>query len=342
MIKENIKIISEYISRRFQENQLSKQGLDGNLGLAIFMYEASRYLGEKKFEIIANRLIDKVFENPPLNTNFITGLAGISLGIEYLVDNRFCKGSKNVLLESDDLIFKHIIDSSIEGSFLDNVLYLVYYTKQINKKNEKILLELEIIKLLINRLSTIFCNNITKIRQDFKFVLLEENYLLLNLSVFLYRNSIYRNKIYCMLNEVIEVIMTLIPNVHFNKLYLAFTLKNVNSILGNRNLDKYIKMLINSVEKERLYEELDEKEYYSIGDGLPNVVIFLYLTKKNKEFDIISEETINEIYLYVNNSISEKLNRIQSVDDKNKPDCSLLGLAGLGLTYIKTNKINSI
>ena len=52
---------------------------------------------------------------------------------------------------------------------------------------------------------------------------------------------------------------------------------------------------INSVEKERLYEELDEKEYYSIGDGLPNVVIFLYLTKKNKEFDIISEETINEI-----------------------------------------------
>src|SRR5574344_405669 len=312
MIKENIKIISEYISRRFQENQLSKQGLDGNLGLAIFMYEASRYLGEKKFEIIANRLIDKVFENPPLNTNFITGLAGISLGIEYLVDNRFCKGSKNVLLESDDLIFKHIIDSSIEGSFLDNVLYLVYYTKQINKKNEKILLELEI------------------------------NYLLLNLSVFLYRNSIYRNKIYCMLNEVIEVIMTLIPNVHFNKLYLAFTLKNVNSILGNRNLDKYIKMLINSVEKERLYEDLDEKEYYSIGDGLPNVVIFLYLTKKNKEFDIISEETINEIYLYVNNSISEKLNRIQSVDDKNKPDCSLLGLAGLGLTYIKTNKINSI
>ena len=90
--------------------------LNGKMGIAIFLFQYSRYLKNKMFELYAGELIDEIYEEINVNTpvTFADGLTGIGWGIEYLVRNKFVDADTDeVLAEMDDVIYKHRLNNPI-------------------------------------------------------------------------------------------------------------------------------------------------------------------------------------------------------------------------------------
>lgn len=76
--------------RDLEHNQLDwdKNGLFyGKMGLVIFLFHYAQIFGDKFYEYIADGLLDLVFENLDDRSalDYADGLAGIGVGIEYLV-----------------------------------------------------------------------------------------------------------------------------------------------------------------------------------------------------------------------------------------------------------------
>jgi hypothetical protein len=85
------------------------------MGIAILFYNYSRKHSKNDFGILANEIIDEIYEEISTNTpmNFEDGLAGIGWGIEYLKKDGFIEGDTNEILKDiDDIILKSVKESS--------------------------------------------------------------------------------------------------------------------------------------------------------------------------------------------------------------------------------------
>jgi len=84
--------------------------LNGKMGIAIFLYHYSRYSKNKIFGDYAGELIDEIYEEINTNTplNFSNGLTGIGWGIEYLVKNGFVQADTDeALSEIDTSVYRN-------------------------------------------------------------------------------------------------------------------------------------------------------------------------------------------------------------------------------------------
>jgi lantibiotic modifying enzyme len=94
------------------DNQRLLPGLGyGKMGLCVHFYRLARSESNEKYGKIAERLLDEVFED--IGTvkliDIENGLAGIGLGISYLIRNGYVQGDENhILRDVDDEIFKQI------------------------------------------------------------------------------------------------------------------------------------------------------------------------------------------------------------------------------------------
>jgi hypothetical protein len=78
--------------------------LNGKMGIAIFFYHYSRYKKNKIYEDYAGELIDEIYEeiNSSTPVNFENGLTGIGWGVEYLVRNKFVQADTDEALADID------------------------------------------------------------------------------------------------------------------------------------------------------------------------------------------------------------------------------------------------
>lgn len=96
--------------------------LYGKMGMVIFFFHYARFSGQEEYEDIGMKLIESIFENIDRTTpaNYASGLAGIGVGIEYLIQNKFIEGDGNEILEEVDgqifneLIYREKIDCSLK------------------------------------------------------------------------------------------------------------------------------------------------------------------------------------------------------------------------------------
>ncbi|MDR1644665.1 MAG: hypothetical protein LBS05_02405 [Tannerellaceae bacterium] len=77
---------------------------NGKLGLCIYYYYLSRWEEKEEFKQIAEKLLDDVVSHlsETMNVTVETGLAGVAIGISYLVKEKFIGGEINKVLEDVD------------------------------------------------------------------------------------------------------------------------------------------------------------------------------------------------------------------------------------------------
>ena len=105
--------------------------LNGNMGIVLFLYHYSRFANSNQYEIVAEELIDLVYEKMNKKTvpSFADGLGGIGWGFEYLKKYGFLTMEEDVLEEIDAAVYNRTIEEMVKEMDDDIPLYTegIYY-----------------------------------------------------------------------------------------------------------------------------------------------------------------------------------------------------------------------
>ena len=112
-IQEHLKDIADVLIGK--EGSLSDIGLlNGKTGVALFLFHLGRATGNKTYDEFAGELIDRVCEslnNPDLSFSYINNLAGIGVGIDYMIKQKFIDADADELLEDFDVVIHQLIQN---------------------------------------------------------------------------------------------------------------------------------------------------------------------------------------------------------------------------------------
>jgi lantibiotic modifying enzyme len=123
--KNEIIFMTKTLSTMVDKIQPSLGLMRGKMGYSIFFYHASKFTNNEQYINVADRLLDSVCKgvNERYTSDIVNGLAGIGLGIDYLIKQKYIDGNINDVLEKIDIpIFKTI-------SFQENKLPLDFRLK---------------------------------------------------------------------------------------------------------------------------------------------------------------------------------------------------------------------
>lgn len=132
--------------------------LHGRMGIIIFIYHYSKYVGCKVYEALAGELLETLCSSLNLNMSYFlqSGLAGIGWGIEYLHQNGFVEGDIDDVLEVIDDKIKEVDISKVKdltiNSGLGGIVHYVIarlYNKDISEQK---IFEQEYLHVLYKRL----------------------------------------------------------------------------------------------------------------------------------------------------------------------------------------------
>lgn len=105
--------------------------LNGNMGIVLFLYHYSRFANSNQYEVVAEELIDSVYEKMNKKTvpSFAVGLGGIGWGFEYLKKHGFLTMEEDVLEEIDAAVYNRTIEEMVKEMDDDIPLYTegIYY-----------------------------------------------------------------------------------------------------------------------------------------------------------------------------------------------------------------------
>jgi hypothetical protein len=269
--------------------------VDGKMGLCIYYYYLSRWEEKEEYKQMADKLLDDVVSNLSvmldLNIRFKpditvrTGLAGVAIGISHLVKEKFIAGDINEILEEvDSHIFKNLafltekelINQNMTVDFVPLLYYLyLRYTEQTSSDDKYIFQELMIktIEMFKRNLQPGF------FYEYFSFSV--QNF---HLPFFLYvigkiyGLNIYNDRITKILEEHINQIISTIPVLHANRLYLVWGLIHSRPCLPGyrKEIDFQIHLLREAVDIDHIINsELKNQDIY-IKNGLSGIYILLY------------------------------------------------------------------
>ena len=92
---------------------------DGLLGICLFYFQYSRYTSDRKFEMYAYDLIDKIQNSISTTTppGYYNGLSGIGSVIAFLIHENFIDADVNEILEDFDNVLSKFIDENEHYDF---------------------------------------------------------------------------------------------------------------------------------------------------------------------------------------------------------------------------------
>jgi len=115
---------------------------NGKMGIAVFFYHYARNFQDREVEVMAESIIDDIYEKIGLDIffSFNHGLAGVGAGIEHLIQNKFLEGDADEIISDIDLLFNGIIlyrglNSIDIGQGICGLIY--YYYMRLKDKHMK-------------------------------------------------------------------------------------------------------------------------------------------------------------------------------------------------------------
>lgn len=250
-----------------QFNNITCESETGNLGLAngeigrcIYLFTAYRFERKSIYKRAAEDVLNKIEANikQESSINFKDGLIGIGLGLDYLIRNDFLHGNINQVLKPiDDIVYRNIaVEKNLESLRLSDRVLMLYYLfvrlKEINNKDDKFLFEHISLKL------------ITNIFKKIDAIILEEPILYsfeYNLPLFIiilskiYSLSVHKQYIFGILNEITPAIMSKLPYLDSNKLFLLWGVSTTRENLNMKIMDNHISVLKREFNVERMIRE---------------------------------------------------------------------------------------
>lgn len=96
-------------------NNTKSMGLDGNMGIVLFLNQYAEKYKKTYCKSIADELLERIYCNlNNMSMDFFSGLSGVGLGLTYLIDNKLQYGNAdNVLSDLDDLIYKQALKNPL-------------------------------------------------------------------------------------------------------------------------------------------------------------------------------------------------------------------------------------
>ena len=251
---------------------------DGKMGQCVYFYYAGRMTNNKEYTQKSEVLMGEILEQTGKSKvyDIKDGIAGIGLAVDYLMKNRFVNGNINeVLNDIDNELFRQICkpiefgnnDYSLQ---LQLVYYFIVRLKDQKKNSENEYCFKEAIINGINYISGKINQNFPDETASFKM----ENPLMQLLLVISQCDELYKDKISIILKDISLHILSKIPVLHANRLFLLYAMDKVNKKIATKGWDEHIKLLARETNIEYVIEnELSDEIFFA--DGLP-AIYFLF------------------------------------------------------------------
>jgi len=261
----------------------------GKMGWSIYFYHLSKIESHPEYQSIADKLLDEVLLrdlDPNQSIDVEDGLAGVGLGVTYLIKNRFVEGDINELLEGiDSIIYRRIVFQKDPSQFLSTQLlhltcYLYIRLKEQTDNNSRILYQDLIIKTL-NMLYDQIDDEFLSESYSFSIYHYQLPVLLWIFSKLL-ESGFYNERICKMLNSLQLSIQSRFPTLHSNRLFLLWGMLHLMPYLHHVSWSNYIQMLYREISLDEILEnEMRDRKIF-INNGLSGIYILLHAI--NHEF----------------------------------------------------------
>ncbi len=259
----------------------------GQMGICLYFFYLSRIEQEPKYKILAEDLLKNTLDKLSLDLSIgvESGLAGVALGVIQLIKDDFVEGDINELLEEiDNVVYKRLAFLS-DGSFYkkNELLYLLYYLsiRLDDQANED---ELYIFQELIIKVINLFYEGLNS---DFFNEYYSFSVYQYHLPVFSYifskllEQNFYNKKIYKILEEFEYSIISRLPVLHANRLYLLCGILPLIPYMKNPQWGKYVILLRKEISLSNiLINEMKNKQIF-VGNGLSMIYLLLYFLESN-------------------------------------------------------------
>jgi len=266
------------------DNSQSPMGLfHGNAGISMFLYMLSRHSKDLFYEKKAEELLDKVFTglNNSVSPDLEDGLAGIGWVTEYLIQHKFVEGDPDIILEEvDNKVFKILNEDNFNSLEVTNGLagYLFYLIRRLKNTPEEpsmaFQINSELLIHVINKIYEIGTAQFPSIVKDVQFDLFWRFPAMLLGLTEAYKLNIYNQKIRCIYQQWLYNFEAYMPYLHINRLFLALAYSSVNSQFQNKRLEWHIRVLLHSIDYEKIPEESDPKQP-NLRFGWPGILALL-------------------------------------------------------------------
>jgi len=261
----------------------------GKMGLVIYCYHLSKIESNPEYQAMADRLLDQIILNNLSSNHSIDvedGLAGVGLGITYLIKNRFVEGNINELLEViDNEIFRKIAFQKDSSNFSPTQLlhltgYLYTRLKEQPDKNMQTLYQDLIIKVL-NMLYPKIDDGFLNESYAFSIYHYQLPVLLWVVSKLL-EAGFYNDRIYKMIDTLQLNILSRFPLLHSNRLFLLWGMLNLKPyLLHHVSWNNYIQMLYREISLDEILEnEMTDRKIF-ISNGLSAIYILLHAINRD-------------------------------------------------------------
>ena len=280
------KLINKLLSSKLDSYPVSL--FHGKMGLTIYLYHLSRIESNTEYQAIADQLLDQIMIHdlsPNHSIDVEDGLAGVGLGVTWLVKNEFVDADLNEILEViDDTIFRRIAFQK-DSSFLTPAKlthltgYLYIRLKEQTDTNLKMLYQ-NLISKVLNMLYP-------KIDDEF----LNESYtfsayhyqlpVLLWIISKLLEADFYNERIYKMLDTLRLSILSRFPVLHSNRLWLLWGMLHLKPYLHHALWSNYIQMLYREISLDEILENEMTGRKIFISNGLSAVYMLLHAINRD-------------------------------------------------------------
>ena len=257
----------------------------GKMGLVIYFYHLSKIESNPEYQSIAELLLDQIMLNDLSPNHSIAvedGLAGIGLGVTYLIKNEFVEGYINELLEViDNEIYRRIAFQKDSSQFSPIMLlhmtgYLYIRLKEQTDINLKTLYQDLIIKV-INMLYSQIDDDFPNESYSFSIYHYQLPVLLWVISNLL-EEGFYNERIYKIMDELQLQILSRFPLLHSNRLFLLWGMLHLKPYLHRDQTlwNNYIQMLYREINVDTILENEMTGRRIFISNGLSAVYILLH------------------------------------------------------------------
>ena len=254
----------------------------GQIGISIYFYHLFRIEKNENYKVIADQLLDNSLVSISLDSSISVenGLAGISLGIIYLIKKGFVKGDLNELLENiDNVIFKHLAFTQSNLSFQrEELLHLIYYLS-VRLRDQKEKNDIYIYQELIIKTINIFTDKLSDnfFNEGFSFSVYN-----FHLPLFTYilscllKLNFYNNRIYKILEEFEYSILSKIPILHANRLFMLCGILPLVPYMKNPKWELHAQLLHREINLQVIFNKEINNKHIFVGNGLPLIYLLLY------------------------------------------------------------------
>lgn len=334
---EKVDRINNILLSVLSQNRLPLGLARGRMGICIYFFESGRLRNNENHTKIAEGLLNDILKNinESLPAGFEDGLAGIGYGIKFLVRNGYVQGDVNEILSDIDneIIKKVSYPEFFERTNPFELIGLLYYFSSripdINQeKDETLYIYKEITIDLINRVYQMVADSIC--REPLSFTINYSLPLFLCVINQILALNFYNDRITKILEEMTPRILSLLPYVHANRLFLLWGMAAVNRQIRSEEWEAHIDLLKSSIDMDKiLWEEMRNQNVY-FENGITGILVILSLSK---------------IMKYDSNIFLEKLEKSDVWDMLGK-DISyfwqhvglMRGFCGIALAYLRLSK----